>query len=331
MKEWAVLEMKIDGDIHEIKKIADFDIQLRRDFEASKFADDFILKLVKSREEFEEIISNPRGIDIKAFNPVHLTKEGVIRGWRDFGTQHFLGKMADQFKDKLIRTRQTLLDEFKNNKKKLTSELRADQENSFFELDLSEASVKSLINDDMAEAGLRAAARQNISKFFDVKKLLFNDFKDSFLTDVMEPYLARKANMIKELEESTLDAEVQRLHIGEFERTSESKVFKKLESELELYGGGIAEKFALDRWEIERDKIIKSFNDAVDDQAKKEAKEQLAALDDFQDWVGNKLKNEISLLQEFLEADAAKDIKKAYNAVLAAEEKALEAERDMPK
>ena len=327
MKEWAELGKKIDGDIHEIKKIADFDIQLQREFKASDFADDFILKVKKSSFEFQHKRAYNEDISIK----FDFIEEGVIKEWRDFGSQHFVGKIQDKFRDKLMQTQQKLLDEFNNNKKKLASEARrADGENSFFEIDLSDASVKSLMDDDVCEAGLRYAAKENIAKFIDVKSLLFNDFKDTFLTDVMEPYLTRKANMLKGLEERTLDEEAQRLHIREFERTPENKVFEKLETMLRLDGTSAAQKFALRKWGIERDKIIKSINDAVDDQAKKEAKKQLAALDDFQDWVDNKLKKEISLLEEFLEEDAAKDIKKAYDAVLAAEEKALEAERNIP-
>ena len=301
MKEWAIKEGKIDRDIHEFQKIADFDIQLRREFEASDFANEFILKLCKARD---------------ARDAEALIKEGVIPRWRDFGTQHFLGKMTERFETKLLQTQKTLLEDLKNNKKNLASELRAgaEEENAFFDLDLSDASVKTLIN-EMGEAGFRRAARVNINKFFEAETLVF---KDSFLKKAIEPYLATKANKIKELEDSTLDAEAQRLRLNEFDRLPENKVYKKLENELR-HSGKDVETFLFGKWEIERDKAIQSINRAVEEKAKKEAENQLAALDDFQDWVDSELKKDTDLLIDFIAADVGKDIREAYAAVRAAE------------
>jgi len=206
IKEWAIREEKIDRDIHEFQKIADFDIQLRREFEASDFANEFILKLVKARA---------------ARDAEALIKEGVIPRWRDFGTQHFLNQMRDRFEAKLLRTQKMLLEDLKNNKKKLASELRAgaEEENAFFDLDLSDASVKSLVN-EMGEAGLRQAARENLHKFFNAGDRIF---EDSYLKKAIEPY-ENKMNKIKNLEINALDSETRR----QFDKLPENEVYAKL-------------------------------------------------------------------------------------------------------
>jgi len=301
IKEWAKIEQKIDRDIHEFQKIADFDIQLRREFEASNFANEFILKLIKARDTGDD----------DAF-----IKEGVNTRWRDFGAQHFLSKTRGLFETKLLETQRKLLEDLKNNKKNLASELRAgaNEENSFINLDLSDASVRSLIN-EMGEAGLRQAAKENIDKFFEPT---ISNFGDSFLNRAIEPYLAKRDKFIKDLEANELDAEARRLRLREFELSPENEVYTKFYKKLGLSSPNIQEFFR-DKWEIERDKIIQSINCAVEEKAKKEAENQLAALDDYQDWVNSELKKDTDLLRDFIAADAGKDIRKAYEAVLAAE------------